>query len=248
MNVLYIYANWNVIWFNIVPPCCLQLTAFWPSFHYSSISHNLSPSSLLPSLLHLIHGPPHSLPSVLLFWLHPAFCPSSSSSRLQVESSKETDPSSQRGAGHDRVSASSCPEAQPVLESWDGAAHQQQQVSTSQLDFHSYCIFFTLENKYRLFCHMDYPHFFPVGGRPALGPYIADKMEGSWDFRVQILFYCKANKFTVHEIEKLCGHLVTYSIPGYTYRKLWMISYQQMQTAVQNITYCRMRPFISVFY
>lgn len=53
---------------------------------------------------------------------------SSSGSRLQVEPSEEADPSSQRGAGEDRVSSSRCTEAQPLLEPWDRAAHQQQQV------------------------------------------------------------------------------------------------------------------------
>lgn len=58
---------------------------------------------------------------------------SSSGSRLQVKPSQETDPSSQGGAGEDRVSSPRCPKAQPVLEPWDRVAHQQQQVECSSL-------------------------------------------------------------------------------------------------------------------
>lgn len=53
---------------------------------------------------------------------------SSPGPRLQVESGTEADPCSQRRASDDRVSPSSRSEAEPVLESWDRAAHQQQQV------------------------------------------------------------------------------------------------------------------------
>lgn len=113
----------KLISFNTVLLSCNNLTWFWHWFTFPAIFSLLSSSPLL-------------FPSVLLFWLYPTFCTFSSGSRLQVKPSKKIDPSRQRGTGYDRVSASCCPEAQPVLEPWDGAAHQQQQVVLSQLDFH----------------------------------------------------------------------------------------------------------------
>lgn len=68
--------------------------------------------------------------AVVLDWL-PASHPFSSRSGLQVEPGEEADPGSPRGTGHDRVPSSGRPQAQPVLEQRDGAAHQQQQVEQS---------------------------------------------------------------------------------------------------------------------